>query len=227
MCNSISGNGNGCGAGGAGGGEEWDHPCLKKQKYHHQHDKPRQRGLGVAKLEKILREQKDKEENKVAVAEFSSRLLSSLPRHYQPPSSTFLRPSPFMVTPFLYGNNAEVSSTGGGGGGGGGNSVFGEPPPPQPTTAEAGCGCFPFPNSCVASLHGEGPHKDHPQLYKLHMNPSSSSLLSSTTAFSAGRNHQIEHPSNQRPCPDHCFIRPKEQKACLPVLADYFYMVFL
>ena len=67
MCKTIHGNGN-------GGGEKWD-LCSKKQ--NNQNNKPRQRGLGIAKLEKILREEKDKEENKMVVAEFSSRLLFS------------------------------------------------------------------------------------------------------------------------------------------------------
>ena len=44
------------------------------------------KGLGIAKLEKILREEKEREQNKMVVAEFSSRLLSTLPPQYQPPS---------------------------------------------------------------------------------------------------------------------------------------------
>ena len=71
MCKTINGNCNG-----NGGGEKWD-LCSKKK--NNQNNKPRQRGLGIAKLEKILREEKDKEENRMVVAEFFSSLHLALP----------------------------------------------------------------------------------------------------------------------------------------------------
>ncbi|RVW29657.1 hypothetical protein CK203_098335 [Vitis vinifera] len=163
---------------GGGGGEEWD-PCAKKQK--HQQNKPRQRGLGVAKLEKILREQKDKEENKVAVAEFSSRLLSALPRQYQPPSSSFLCPvlPPVTAQPPMTMMSLSSSTTSAMHvpltstsvpfgpspftvpvlyGNAGMNSTSGVGVGGgsgvfgEPATAVPGCGCFP--SSCESSLHG-------------------------------------------------------------------------
>lgn len=171
MCNSSNG--------GGGGGEEWD-PCAKKQK--HQQNKPRQRGLGVAKLEKILREQKDKEENKVAVAEFSSRLLSALPRQYQPPSSSFLCPvlPPVTAQPPMTMMSLSSSTTSAMHvpltstsvpfgpspftvpvlyGNAGMNSTSGVGVGGgsgvfgEPATAVPGCGCFP--SSCESSLHGD------------------------------------------------------------------------
>ena len=166
MCKTINGNDNG---NGNGGGEEWD-PCSKKQ--NNQNNKPRQRGLGIAKLEKILRKQKDKEENKMAVAEFSSRLLSALLRQNQPSSSSFLCPMGAAAQPSMemmtlpptntlsptstsfsvrYGNAGMNSTNGVGGGGDGGNGGFSE-------QASTGCGCFA--KICEASLRGEGPHKD-------------------------------------------------------------------
>ena len=69
MCKTINGNGN--------GGSEKLVPCSKKQT--NQNNKPEKRGLGITKLEKKLREDKDKEENKMAAAEFSSCLFSALP----------------------------------------------------------------------------------------------------------------------------------------------------
>ena len=65
-------------------------PIFEKQ--NNKNNKPQKRGLGIAKLEKILREEKDKEENKMVVAEFSSRLLSALPLRDQSSSFYFLYP---------------------------------------------------------------------------------------------------------------------------------------
>ena len=121
---------------------------LKKQ--NNQNNKPRKKGLGIEKLEKILKEEKHREENKMVVAEFSSRLLSSLLLQYQPPSFSFLYPmgaapqppmemmsliSPTNTLsptptffPVLYGNAGLNSTHGvdGGGGGDGGNGGFAE-----------------------------------------------------------------------------------------------------